>query len=137
MYMMSIVPISATESKMRYEFYRNVNVPVEAFQQEVDFFKQVENEDKWLSNNAQDNLNNDTYVAGPLHPYMERAVKYFEDLLRPLLREHVEREKKLGHEIWAARRTEDNQNAVSEDEAFCKSLCNGDGLKAGANELSW
>jgi Ring hydroxylating alpha subunit (catalytic domain) len=132
--MMSIIPVSATKSTMRYEFYRNNKVPQEAFQGEVDFFKQVEAEDKWLSNNAQLNLNSDTYVAGPLHPYMERAVKYFEDLLRPLLYEHVAEEKKSGKEYWPARRAEDPQKGASDDELFCQSLC--DKSLAG-KEIAW
>lgn len=123
-YMMFVVPISATSSKMRYEVYRNKNSSQEDFLEAVNFFKQVENEDKWLGNNAQPGLNSDTYVAGPLHPYMEKAVAYFESLLRPALKNHVENEKKVGQEVWPARRGLRNAQ-LEDDEGFCRSLCDG------------
>lgn len=134
--MMSIVPVSATKSKMRYEFYRNTKCTDAEVKHGIDFFKQVENEDKWLGNNAQVNLNTGTYVAGPLHPYMEVAVSYFESLVRKVLKDHVENEKTVGHEIWPASRTQPGKQ-VEEDEVFCKSVCDS---AVGANPnsvLAW
>ncbi|KAH7160548.1 hypothetical protein B0J13DRAFT_603021 [Dactylonectria estremocensis] len=74
-YMMFIIPTSATTPCMRYEVYRNKHLSAENLKEAVDFFKQSENEDKYLGNNAQKRLNSDTYIAGPLHPYMQEAVK--------------------------------------------------------------
>lgn len=121
-YMMSIVPLSATSSSMRYEIYRNKNSSMEDFTSEVEFFKQVEREDKWLGNGTQKNLNTDTYVAGPLHPYMEQAVSYFEGLTRQALREHLDKEKEAGEEIWPARRGYQGKQ-LALDEAFCREAC--------------
>ncbi|CAH0004516.1 unnamed protein product [Clonostachys byssicola] len=121
-YMMFIEPISPTESRMRYEVYRNKNSTDEEFKMEIDFFKQVESEDKYLGTNAQKGLNSDTYMAGPLHPYMEKAVEYFEHVLRTSLKKHVEEESKLGNQKWPARRTMPNAQ-MNEDEAFCRGVC--------------
>ena len=107
---------------MRYEIYRNKNSSLEDVKQEVDFFKQVEREDKWLGNGAQKNLNTDTYVSGPLHPYMEQAVYYFEGFTRQAVREHLDKEKLVGHEIWPARRAYQNKQ-LAEDEACCAEVC--------------
>lgn len=121
-YMMFIIPTSATTSRMRYEVFVNKHSPRAEVDAEIEFFKQVENEDKWLGNKAQGGLNSDTYTAGPLHPYMERAVEYFENLLRPMLKEHVEEEKKLGRQIWPARRQLESKQ-LEEDEEFCRGIC--------------
>lgn len=125
-YLMLICPTSATTSVMRYEVFRNKNSTDEEVKAEVDFFKQVENEDKWLGNNAQRGLNSDTYVAGPLHPYMERAVEYFESVHRPMLKKHVEEERALGRQIWPARRSMKN-DSLEKDEEFCRSICESSG----------
>ncbi|KAJ5382631.1 Rieske iron-sulfur domain-containing protein [Penicillium concentricum] len=135
-YMMFIVPTSATTSRMRYEVYRNKNSSEEEFTKEIDFFKQVENEDKYLGTNAQKGLNSDTYNAGPLHPYMEHAVKYFESLVRSTLKSHVEEEKSLGKEIWPARRKLSNAQ-LDEDEAFCRGVCESAKATSGNGALAW
>ena len=121
-YMMFIIPTSATTSRMHYEVFVNKNTPRAEVDAEINFFKQVENEDKWLGNKAQGGLSSDTYTAGPLHPYMERAVEYFENLLRPMLKEHEAEEKKLGRQIWPARRELESKQ-LKEDEEFCRGIC--------------
>jgi hypothetical protein len=136
-YMMFIVPTSATTSRMRYEVYVNKNVARADVDAEINFFKQVEKEDKWLGNKAQGGLNSDTYTAGPLHPYMERAVHYFESLVRPMLRDHAEMEKKFGQKIWPARRLLENKQ-LQEDEEFCRGICeSGTGGVGDRSVLSW
>ncbi|KAJ4189396.1 hypothetical protein NW755_006214 [Fusarium falciforme] len=132
-YMMFIIPTSATTSRVRYEVYRNKHSSEEDFKAEVDFFKQVENEDKWLGNNAQVGLNSDTYAAGPLHPYMERAVEYFEGVLRSMLKKHTEEEKSQSRELWPARRTLAGSQ-LEEDEAFCRGVCES---AKNAETLAW
>jgi len=131
-YMMFIIPTSATTSRMRYEVYRNTNSSDVDVRAAISFFKQVENEDKWLGNKAQLGLNSDTYVAGPLHPYMEQAVQYFESLLRPALKSHVEEERRVGSEIWPARRTLAGKQQLEEDETFCQGVC-----ESGNSVLAW
>ncbi|EXJ72496.1 uncharacterized protein A1O5_05001 [Cladophialophora psammophila CBS 110553] len=132
-YIMSIVPLSSTTSSMRYEIYRNKNSSLETFTKEVEFFKQVEREDKWLGNETQRNLNTDTYVSGPLHPYMEQAVAYFEGLTRQALREHMDKEKEAGREIWPVRRPYKGEQ-LALDEDFCKEVCSSSTLANGGKE---
>ncbi len=47
---------------------------------------------------------------------------YFESLMRQTLKDHYEREKKEGREIWPARRNQPGFQ-LDEDELFCKSIC--------------
>jgi hypothetical protein len=136
-YMMFVEPLSETSSRMRYEIYRNKQVSDDAFKGAVNFFKQVEGEDKWLSNTAQPGLNSDTYIAGPLHPYMEKAVAYFEDVLRKKLADHVEAEKQIGKEIRPAVRDLANTQ-LNKDEQFCRDLCSSENpLASERGVLAW
>lgn len=132
--MMQIVPVNATTCTMRYEFYKSTKCSVADFQADMDFYKQVEGEDKILANNTQANLNTNTYVAGPLHPNVEEAVAYFETLIRRVLKEHAAMEKVVGKQVWPARRglgtTQEN-----EDEAFCRGLC--ETANGTDGELAW
>ncbi|KAJ3527316.1 hypothetical protein NM208_g10763 [Fusarium decemcellulare] len=121
-YMMSIVPTSATTSLMRYEVYRSKTATPEQVKEKIDFFAQVEAEDKWLSNGSQANFNSDTYTTGPFHPEVEEAVTYVTQLVKKLLHGHVDEEKKRGQEWWPARRAP-IQNSSEEDEAFCRGVC--------------
>lgn len=121
-YMMSIVPTSATTSLMRYEVYRSKNATPEQLKEKLDFFAQVEGEDKWLANGAQGNLNSDTYTTGPFHPDVEEGVTYVVGLVKKILRDHVDEEKKRGAEWWPARRAL-VQSASEEDEVFCRGVC--------------
>ncbi|XXG96485.1 hypothetical protein Hte_002768 [Hypoxylon texense] len=121
-YMMSMVPISATKSLMRYEVYRHKSVSPEDFKKEVDFFGQVEAEDKWLANGVQGNFNGDTYVTGPLHPDVEEAVSYVMKLVRNMIHVHADEEKQRKAEWWPARRSTKEAGAI-EDEAFCRDVC--------------
>lgn len=135
-YMMFIIPTSATTSRVRYEVYRNKNASQKDFTEGVNFFKQVENEDKYLGNNAQRGLNSGTYTAGPLHPYMERAVEYFESVLRSTLKAHVDEEKVQGREVWPARRSIPNAQ-LEEDDAFCRGVCESAKATNGKSTLVW
>lgn len=137
-YMMSIVPTSATISLMRYEVYRSKTATPEQLKEKLDFFAQVEGEDKWLANGAQANLNSDTYTTGPFHPDVEEGVTYVVALVKKILRDHVDEEKKRGAEWWPARRAL-VQSASEEDEVFCRGVC-GNSIHNGSNVpegLSW
>lgn len=121
-YMMSIVPLSETSSLMRYEVYRHKNTSPEALKKDLEFFGQVESEDKWLASGSQSNLNSDTYTVGPLHPEVEQAVTFVTKLVKTMLHEHVDKEKKDGSDWWPARRIAE-RTAVEEDESFCRDVC--------------
>lgn len=109
---------------MRYEVYRNPKFTVEEFKADYEFLKQVEMEDKYLANGAQTNLNTKTYMAGPLHPIQETGVQYFDNLVRNILKSHVEKEKTEGRKIWPASRTIETKQ-LDEDMALCNSVCSG------------
>lgn len=120
---------------MRYEVYRRKGIDAEEVKKEIDFYYQVEGEDKWLANGAQGNLNSNTFVAGPLHPELEEGVAYTEKIIRDLVHKHADREKKEGRQIWPATRQIQGKQ-VAEDEALCRGICettNG----AGQELLAW
>lgn len=137
-YMMSIVPTSATTSLMRYEVYRAKDATDEQFKEKLDFFAQVEGEDKWLANGTQSNLNSDTYTTGPFHPEVEEGVTFVTELIKDILHQHIDEEKERGDEWWPARRALIKKTS-EEDEVFCRSVCqnstsNGNSMPEG---LSW
>lgn len=136
--MMSIVPTSATTSLMRYEVYRSKTATPEQLKEKLDFFSQVEGEDKWLANGTQANLNTDTYTTGPFHPDVEQGVTYVKELVKTMLHDHVAEEKKRGSEWWPARRAP-VQASTEEDEAFCRGVCENSTLNGNHDPegLSW
>lgn len=123
---------------MRYEVYRSKTATEEKLKEKLEFFAQVEREDKWLANGAQSNLNSDTYTTGPVHPDVEKAVTYGVGLVKNMLRDHVDEEKKRGAEWWPARRAP-VQSASEEDEAFCRGVCSNSVNNGGngSEGLSW
>ncbi len=131
---MLIEPTSPNTCNLRYDFFRNPAEPMDKYVETRDFFKQVEREDKWLGDNDQPNLDSSTYAAGPLHPYMEKAVAHFEKLLRSALKEHADLEGKAGRQISPAQRTYQTAQ-LQEDEAFCQSLC--EASPATKLEMTW
>lgn len=139
--MMSIVPTSATTSLMRYEVYRSKSATPEQVKEKLDFFSQVESEDKWLANGSQANLNSDTYMTGPFHPDVEEAVVYVIGRVKGMLHEHVDEEKKRGAEWWPARRgpVQATKSSAEQDEAFCRGVCENSALRGGSapQGLAW
>ncbi|KAK1710610.1 hypothetical protein CaCOL14_008853 [Colletotrichum acutatum] len=140
-YMMSIVPTSATTSLMRYEVYRSKTATPEELKEKLDFFSQVESEDKWLANGSQSNLNSDTYTTGPFHPDVEEAVVYVIGKVKGLLHDHVAEERKRGSEWWPARRgpVQATRSSAEEDEAFCRGVCSSSSMndKSVVEGLAW
>ena len=120
--MMSIVPTTTNTSLMRYEVYRHKDTSPEDFKKDLDFYKQVESEDKWLAGGSQLNFDNDTYTVGPLHPDVEEAVTYVTKLVKKMLQDHVNEEKSRGEQWWPARRVH-KLEGMEEDEAFCRNVC--------------
>jgi len=121
---------------MRYEVYRRKGVSAEEYKDELDFYNQVEGEDKFLANGAQGNLNTGMYTAGPLHPDLEEGVAYVEGLIRNMLHEHVERERSEGHQIWPAKRQMHGKE-LNEDEALCNEVCSTAAGGGPATQLAW
>lgn len=121
---MRVEPVSENEVTMQYEVYLNKDSTDELFQVIDPFFKQVENEDKYLRTNAQRNLHAGGYESGPLHPHNEKRVLHFKPLLKRLLTEHHDKEKELGREITPARRDPES-NDIAEEELFCQDVCRG------------
>lgn len=130
-YMMRCVPTSAGTCSMEYEVYRHKDASDKDFEYIDGFFKRVLEEDKYLCNAAQKNLNAGVFVNGELHPRLESAPLFFQNTVRTLLRSHRDDERKKGGEIWPARQNAAGQ-ATAEDLEFCAGLsC------SGSNELEW
>ncbi|OCT49060.1 Rieske [2Fe-2S] domain protein [Cladophialophora carrionii] len=121
-YMMRCVPTSATTCSMEYEVYRHVDASDEDFGYIDSFFKRVLAEDKHLCNAAQKNLNSGVFVNGELHPHLESAPLYFQNVVRRLVTEHRKNEEATGEEIWPARRSLPVSKTTEDDAAFCAGL---------------
>jgi hypothetical protein len=110
--------------KLEYEVYRHKDCSQEDFDTMNPFFKQVELEDRDLCNAVQRSLETNTYVNGPLHPHNEKGVIYFKQLVKNVLCQHIEAERKLGTKIFPARRGTDDKSVAAE-ETFCRLACDG------------
>lgn len=114
---------------MQYEVYRHKDATDEEFKEMDDFFKQVESEDKALCTAAQKNLNSGTYVSGELHPFNEKGVLHFQELVKQTVMEHRSMEEKAGKDIWPARKSTLLPESLSEELQFFQALsCNDKGL---------
>ncbi|KIX08586.1 uncharacterized protein Z518_03242 [Rhinocladiella mackenziei CBS 650.93] len=124
-YMMRCVPTSATTCSMEYEVYRHIDATDEEFDLIDSFFKRVLDEDKHLCNAAQKNLNTGVFVNGELHPELESAPIFFQNVVRQLVTEHRKHEVTKGEKVWPARRPLPASEATENDSAFCAGLaCN-------------
>ncbi|KAI5376770.1 hypothetical protein J4E82_004438 [Alternaria postmessia] len=131
-YMMRCVPTSATHCSMEYEVYRHKDASDAEFEAIDSMYKRVLNEDKWLCLNTQKNYAAGVYVSGEMHARMEKGPLFVQKTVRNLVRQHHERERQLGREIWPARQVlPDSATRVHEDEAF---LCD---LKCQTDKLEW
>ena len=63
------------------------------------------------------------YVHGPLHVKRESGVLYFKQLVQETLKEHMAEEKRVGGEVWPAKRNQQLHGDVSEEEKFCADVC--------------
>lgn len=131
--MMRCVPTSAGTCSLEYEVYRHTESSDEDFEYIDAFFKRVLDEDKHLCNAAQKNLNAGVFVNGQLHPNLESAPLFFQNVVRTLLVRHRDEERQEKREIWPARQRSADQ-ATTEDIAFCSGLaCSADE----SSELEW
>lgn len=88
---------------MEYEVYRSKDATDEGFEKIDSMFKRILNEDKFLCNNTQKNLDAGVFVNGELHPRKERGPIFFQSRVRDILSEHQKREATAKKEIWPAR----------------------------------
>lgn len=121
------VPFGPNKSQMRYEVYRNKNSSDDDFKTISDMYKRIMSEDKYLCANAQRNIDAGVFVNGELHPDLEKGPLYFQKVVRDVVTEHFEREKKEGGaEIWPARQKVPEKDAASEatkeDRALCQAV---------------
>lgn len=65
----------------------------------------------------------DSYVQGPLHPKQETALLHFKSLVKAELKKHDQAEKRIGGQIWPARRNQAVGSEIDEDEMFCANIC--------------
>ncbi|KAJ5682107.1 uncharacterized protein N7477_002047 [Penicillium maclennaniae] len=95
-YMMRCVPTSAGTCSMEYEVYRHNEASDYDFEYIDSFFKRVLDEDKYLCNAAQKNLNAGVFVNGQLHPRLESAPLFLPEYCPKSAKESSRR----GKERW-------------------------------------
>jgi len=162
MMIQKFLPVSASQTKVHYEVYRNKNSSEKDFRTIADTYARVMKEDKALCDRAQANLNAGVFINGELHPRWEKGQfspilrsffhlaatrkfeatnrfqsigpLHFQSQVREAITEHFQLEKSEGREIWPAR-PQMSKDAVSKsDQEIC------DGLACGGevpNILSW
>jgi hypothetical protein len=108
---------------MEYDVYRHKDASDEAFEKIDSMFKRILNEDKWLCNNAQKNLNAGVFVNGEMHPRLEQGPLFVQQTVRRILDQHLKAERAAGYEIWPAVQTLPSGAASSvRDMRFCSSV---------------
>jgi hypothetical protein len=108
---------------MEYDVYRHKNASDEDFEIIDSMFKRILNEDKWLCNNAQQNLNAGVFVNGEMHPKMESGPGFFQKSVREHIMQHRKLEETAGEEIWPARqKLPSGARESKEDLGFCSGL---------------
>lgn len=116
------LPQSPNTTKMHYQIFRNINAKQEHFDLINDLYKQVMNEDKGLAAGVQKNLERGLFINGQLNPRVESAVLHQQARTREIVKEHSEKEKVAGRQIWPAAQVPSTNKASQEDEEFCASL---------------
>lgn len=118
---------------MQYQVFRHKNATDQDFTKIDAIFKQVLREDKDLCNAAQKNLNAGVYVSGQLNAKSEKGTLYVQTKVREILKEHFEKERALGREIWPASQVTGSLDDVEQGEAFCEQV----ECAAGSKGLQW
>ncbi|BCR90350.1 aromatic ring-hydroxylating oxygenase subunit alpha [Aspergillus chevalieri] len=135
-YIMRVIPISANQTKMEYEFYRHEEATDEEFAEITSCFRQILSEDKDLCTGAQKNLNSGIFLNGELHPQAEKGPLFFQALTRDIVTSHHEQEEQQGAAIWPATPKQMTGEQTKADMDFCNSLqCAGDDVDRGL--LAW
>ncbi|EJU03295.1 ISP domain-containing protein [Dacryopinax primogenitus] len=70
-YMMRVVPISATQTRMEYDVFKHKSITLERLRAYMQFYEKVEDEDFHLVSATQKSLNTGIYRRGSLHPTKE------------------------------------------------------------------
>lgn len=118
---------------MHYQIFRHKNAKPELFDKVNTLYKQVMSEDKGLAAGVQKNMERGLFVNGLMHPRVESAVLHQQARLREMLKEHVEKEKAAGRQLWPAAQVSSTDQTSKEDEDFCASLAcapNAEGVMA-------
>ncbi|KAL4866619.1 ring hydroxylating alpha subunit-domain-containing protein [Aspergillus spectabilis] len=102
LYLMRCVPISASQTQMQDEVYRDNEASDGAFHKIDGIFKKVLREDKDLCNAAQKNMNTELYIHGNLHSQNEKGPLFFQRTVKDLVVGHHRVEEKEGREVWPA-----------------------------------
>ncbi|KZO92660.1 ISP domain-containing protein [Calocera viscosa TUFC12733] len=97
-YMMRVVPISATQTRMEYDVFKRKSISLERLRAYMQFYEKVEDEDFHLVTATQKSLNTGIYRRGSLHPTKENGVIYYQGLVRTAVEDHLAEEQRLGHE---------------------------------------
>ncbi|QRV81403.1 choline monooxygenase [Ceratobasidium sp. AG-Ba] len=97
-YMMRVIPLSATQTRMEYDVFKRKSVSMERLKEYMQFYEQVEEEDYLLCVATQRNLNTGIYSRGALHPDRENGVLYYQSRVKSYVEEHLALEKQLGYE---------------------------------------
>ncbi|KIW48788.1 uncharacterized protein PV06_01353 [Exophiala oligosperma] len=107
MHLMRSVPTSPTTTRQEYDVYK-LDTPrstPESYERMVKFYRKVVDEDLELCERVQENLERGVFETGTLHPFHEEGVHAFQKMVLGVLDEHVELEKTIGKELWAAKPT--------------------------------
>ncbi|CAG8935544.1 unnamed protein product [Penicillium salamii] len=108
------------DTRMIYEIYRNKNATDEAFNEVDTIYKRVMSEDKVLCAAAHKNIQRGAFIAGEMHPKMEKGPLYFQKRVRETMLEHYQKEVAAGKEIWPAQHFPSGNKEVTEvDMQFC------------------
>jgi Ring hydroxylating alpha subunit (catalytic domain) len=134
MYLMRTVPTGPTTSRQEYDVYKlhTPRATPENHAGMVEFYQKVENEDIFLCNSVQTNLQRGVFLAGPLHSFREEGVLAFHRMVKSILLDHVEQEKEAGGKIWPAEAHRDEYSAADKD---CDHILSCTAAKA--PELEW
>lgn len=107
---------------MHYQIFRHKNAKPELFDKVNVLYKQVMSEDKGLAAGVQKNMERGLFVNGLMHPRVESAVLHQQARLREMLKEHVEKEKAAGRQLWPAAQVSSTDQTSKDDEDLCASL---------------
>lgn len=125
-YSIRVLPITSNRCILQYDIYTKKGASEADKKEFVDFLQQVELEDFDLCVLTQKNLRQGIYSAGSLHPTKELGVRYYQGLVRDMVKAHYALEKEVGHEVNPAVIGGKNSDEVDELEKLCQSIeCEG------------